>query len=154
MAERGHTLIFGAGGHGMMGAVARGCAAGGGAIVGVVPYFFNAPGLLFDACTEMIRMETMAERKSIMEERADAFIALPGGIGTLEEILEVITLRNLGRMDKPIAFLDYDGYWQPTVGVLEQCVKKGFAAPGLLEQYGCFTDPAACLDYLEREAAK
>ena len=100
LAARGHTLVFGAGGHGMMGAAARGAYEMGGKIIGVVPYFFNTPGILFEHCTELIRMETMAERKTIMEERSDAFIALPGGIGTMEEIFEVITLSSLGRMQK------------------------------------------------------
>lgn len=68
LAARGHTLVFGAGGHGMMGAAARGAYEMGGKIIGVVPYFFNTPGILFEHCTELIRMETMAERKTIMEE--------------------------------------------------------------------------------------
>lgn len=89
----------------MMGAAARGAYEMGGKIIGVVPYFFNTPGILFEHCTELIRMETMAERKTIMEERSDAFIALPGGIGTMEEIFEVITLSSLGRMRKKSAFL-------------------------------------------------
>ena len=76
----------------------------GGKIIGVVPYFFNTPGILFEHCTELIRMETMAERKTIMEERSDAFIALPGGIGTMEEVFETITLSSLGRMKKKTAF--------------------------------------------------
>ena len=74
LAARGHTLVFGAGGHGMMGAAARGAYEMGGKIIGVVPYFFNTPGILFEHCTELIRMETMAERKTIMEERSDALI--------------------------------------------------------------------------------
>ena len=102
LAARGHTLVFGAGGHGMMGAAARGAYEAGGKIIGVVPYFFNAPGILFEHCTELVRMETMAERKTVMEERSDAFIALPGGVGTMEEIFEVITLSSLGRMRKNI----------------------------------------------------
>ena len=102
LAARGHTLVFGAGGHGMMGAAARGAYEMGGKIIGVVPYFFNTPGILFEHCTELIRMETMAERKTIMEERSDAFIALPGGIGTMEEIFEVIT--PLGGCRKRVRF--------------------------------------------------
>lgn len=88
----------------MMGAAARGAYEMGGKIIGVVPYFFNTPGILFEHCTELIRMETMAERKTIMEERSDTFIALPGGIGTMEEIFEVITLSSLGRMQKRARF--------------------------------------------------
>ena len=105
LALRGHTLVFGAGGHGMMGAAARGAYEMGGKIIGVVPYFFNTPGILFEHCTELIRMETMAERKTIMEERSDAFIALPGGIGTMEEIFEVITLSSMGGCRKRARFL-------------------------------------------------
>ena len=138
IAARGHTLVFGAGGHGMMGAAARGAYEMGGKIVGVVPYF-----------TELIRMETMAERKTIMEERSDAFIALPGGIGTMEEIFEVITLSSLGRMQKKSAFLDAESYWEPAVELLRGAVEKGFAGRELEGHYARFTDVKACLDYLE-----
>ena len=154
MASRGHGLIFGAGAHGLMGAVARGCAQKDGEIIGVVPYFFNAPGVLFENCTELVRMETMGERKSIMESRADAFLAMPGGAGTFDEVFQVITMRNLGLHRKPIAFLDEDGYWLPAVEMLEKAVEKGFAAPTLLDCYGYFTEPEPCLDYLERIAGE
>ncbi len=149
LALRGHTLVFGAGGHGMMGAVARGAYELGGEIVGVVPYFFNAPGILFEHCTELVRMETMAERKAIMEQRSDAFIALPGGIGTMEEIFEVITLSSLGRMQKKSAFLDAENYWESAVELLRGAVEKGFATEELSSHYAHFTDVKACLDYLE-----
>lgn len=149
LAARGHTLVFGAGGHGMMGAAARGAYEMGGKIVGVVPYFFDAPGILFENCTELVRMETMAERKTIMEERSDAFIALPGGIGTMEEIFEVITLSSLGRMQKKCAFLDAENYWAPAVELLRAAVEKGFAGKELESRYAYFTDPKACLDHLE-----
>lgn len=153
LALRGHTLVFGAGGHGMMGAAARGAYERGGKIIGVVPYFFNAPGILFEHCTELVRMETMAERKTIMEERSDAFIALPGGIGTMEEIFEVITLSSLGRMKKKSVFLDAENYWEPAVELLRGAVEKGFATRALEEHYARFTDVKSCLDYLEAGAA-
>ena len=95
LARRGHTMIFGGGAHGMMGAAARGAARLGGGIVSVVPWFFNEPGLLWGDNAELIRMDTMAERKTIMIERADAFLALPGGLGTFDELFEVLTMRNL-----------------------------------------------------------
>ena len=154
MAREGHTLIFGGGARGLMGAVARGCASAGGRIVSVVPWFFDGPEVLWEKNTEQIRMETLSERKTVMEQRADAFAALPGGVGTFDEIFEVLTMRNLGRHDKPIAFLDWDGYWQPAMEMLEKCVERGFAAPSLLELYRCFTDPEACLAYLTEEAGK
>ena len=97
-------------------------------------------------------MDTMAERKAIMRERSDAFIALPGGIGTMEEVLEVITLRTLGRMEKPVAFLDTEGYWLPTVEALRMTVEKGFAKPGLMEAFDYFTAAEACRDYLEEKS--
>jgi len=149
MAERGHTLVFGGGGHGLMGAAARGAAEKNGEIVGVAPWFFDTPGVLYDQCTELVRMDTMAERKTIMRQRSDAFIALPGGIGTMEEVLEVITLRTLGRTDKPVAFLDGEGYWLPTVEALKKSVERGFASDDLLRAFGYFTDAEECLRYLE-----
>ena len=149
LGRRGHTMIFGAGSHGMMGAAARGVSRAGGRLTGVVPTFFNKPGVLYEDCTELVYTETMGERKAIMEERADAFLALPGGIGTFEEIFEVITLNMLGQMRKRTAFLDVNGYWLPAVCMLENAVEQGFASPSLREEFGYFTDVRACLDYLE-----
>lgn len=150
LARRGHTLVFGAGGHGMMGAAARGARAQGGRIIGIAPRFFQTPGVLFEHCTELVLTETMAERKTIMEESADAFIALPGGIGTMEEVFETITLSSLGRMRKMTAFLDAEGYWEKAVELLQSAVAKGFAEASLAEHYAYFTDAAACLDALEK----
>ena len=149
LALGGHRLVYGGGAGGLMGACARGVIEHGGEAHGVAPRFFNAPGVLFfDGCSILLT-ETMAQRKTYMAEKADAFIALPGGIGTMEEILEVITLRTLGQTDKPAAFLDCDGYWLPTVEALRMTVDKGFAKPGLMEAFDYFTDAEACLRYLE-----
>ena len=90
MADRGHNLVYGAGGQGLMGAVARGVHEKNGNIVGVVPSFFNVDGVLFGDCNELIFTETMRERKQIMEDRSDAFIMTPGGIGTFEEFFEIL----------------------------------------------------------------
>ncbi len=152
LARRGHTLVFGGGAHGLMGAAARGCAREGGRIVSVVPWFFNEPGVLWEECAELIRMDTLSERKNVMIQRADAFLALPGGMGTFDEVFEVLTMRNLGRHDKPIAFLDYDGYWTPAVELIRGAVEKGFAAPAVLGLFGVFTDPEECVAWLEKEA--
>ena len=107
LAGRGHNLIYGAGASGLMGAVARGAYEKGGNIVGVVPDFFHdedmgVDGRLYKNCTEMVITESMRERKHIMEDRADAFIIVPGGIGTFEEFFEVLTLKQLARHAKPI----------------------------------------------------
>ena len=154
LARRGHAMIFGGGAHGLMGAAARGCARSGGRIVGVAPRFFDEPGVLFEPCAEMIFTDTMAERKTVMLERAEAFLALPGGLGTFDEIFEALTLRSLGRHGKPVAFLDHDGYWLPAAELIGAAVERGFAAPSVRELYGVFTDPAACLSWLETEAAR
>lgn len=111
MAERGHELVFGGGAHGMMGAVARGMTKKGGRIIGVAPSFFQVDGVLYEQCDEFLYTETMRERKQLMEDRADAFIMTAGGIGTLEEFFEILTLRQLERHKKPIAVLNTDGYY-------------------------------------------
>ncbi len=154
LARGGHTMIFGGGAHGMMGAAARGCAAENGRIISVVPWFFSEPGVLWEQNAELIRMDTLGERKTVMEERADAFAVLPGGIGTLDEFFEVLTMRNLGRHSKPIALLDYDDCWQSAVDLLEKTVERGFAAPGVLGLFRRFTDPEKCLAWFAEEAEK
>ena len=122
IARRGHTLVFGAGGHGMMGAAARGVYANGGRIIGVVPYFFNAPGLLFEHCSELIRMETMAERKTKMIELGDVFVAMPGGTGTLEEISEVMSLLALDRLEAPCILYNLHGYYDSLQQLLDRMI--------------------------------
>lgn len=149
MARRGWGLVFGGGGHGLMGAAARGVQAGGGEIIGVAPRFFQRPGVLFHGCTEFIFTETMAQRKTRMEELADAFLALPGGVGTLEEFFEVLTLRQLGRHEKPIAVLDRAGYYRPLEDLVEHSVRAGFTPASTRALYGVFADPEECLRYLE-----
>ena len=111
IAERGHTLVFGGGALGLMGATANGVREKNGQLIGVVPRFFehDAAETLCDCCTEYIATDTMRERKQIMEERADAFVITPGGIGTWEEFLEILTLRQLCRHNKPIAVFNIDG---------------------------------------------
>ena len=113
IGKRGHNLVFGGGGCGLMGAAARGTARGGGKIYGVVPEFFLHEDVeeLYEYCTEMILTDTMQERKLKMEELADAFIIVPGGIGTMEEFFEVLTHKQLGVHDKPIAIYNVNGYY-------------------------------------------
>ena len=149
MARRGHTLVFGGGATGLMGALARGVRAEGGERIGIAPRFFDMPGVLYKECTERIFTETMAERKSLMEDMAEAFIAVPGGIGTYEEFLEVLTLRQLGRHEKPMALLECLGYYAPMQTLLEHTVKAGFLEQRCLDMYSIFQSPEPCLDYLE-----
>ena len=126
LAKRGHSLVFGGGANGLMGAAARGFYSENAKIVGVVPKFFNVDGILFENCDEMIRTDTMRQRKQIMDDRADAFITTPGGIGTFEEFFEIITLKQLGQSKKPLVLFNIDGYFDPLRAMLENCVKGNF----------------------------
>ena len=151
MAKRGHSLVFGGGASGMMGAAARGMTEGKGEIIGVAPRFFDVDGILYPDCTEFIFTETMRERKSIMEEKADAFIMTPGGIGTFEEFYEILTLRQLGRHSKPIAILNVADYYRPLIQMQDQAIEQSFMKPECADLCGWFEDADALLDYLEQE---
>jgi len=126
MARRGHTMVFGAGASGLMGAAARGMAAEGGHIVGVTPHFMHDLEPVSTQCTEIIATETMAERKNIMEEKADAFVIVPGGIGTFDEFFQILTLKVLGRHDKPIILYNINGFWDNMLAVIGTDLIKGF----------------------------
>lgn len=151
MAKRGHGLVFGGGQKGMMGATARGMTRFGGEIIGVAPRFFNVEGVLYQDCTEFVFTETMRERKAIMEERSDAFVMSPGGIGTFEEFFEILTLRQLGRHNKPIAVLNTKNYYGPLHEMLEQAIEQGFMRPECRGLCAFFEDPEQLLDYLEND---
>ena len=149
IAERGHTLIYGGGAEGLMGAAARGVYSHGGKIIGIVPSFLNVDGILFDNCDEMIFTETMRERKQLLEEKSDAFIVTPGGVGTFDEFFEILTLKQLGRHSKPIAVFNINGYFDSLIEQLKNAVRKQFMNPESFEL--CFfTDNAdKLINYLE-----
>ena len=126
MARRGHTMVFGAGATGLMGAAARGMAAEKGHIVGVTPHFMHTLEPVSELCTELIATETMAERKTVMEDKADAFIIVPGGIGTFDEFFQILTLRVLGRHNKPIILYNINGFWDNIISVIGADLIKGF----------------------------
>lgn len=149
MAERGHNLVFGGGAGGLMGAVVRGVYEKGGYIVGVAPTFFNVDGILFENCNEMIRTETMRQRKQIMEDRADAFIMTPGGMGTFEEFFEILTLKQLGRHKKAIAVLNIDGYYDAMENMIVNAIEGKFMTEACGKLYTTFTDIDKMLDYIE-----
>ena len=149
MGARGHMLIFGGGAQGLMGAAARGMQRSGGKIVGVAPRFFQADGVLFENCSEFIYTDTMRERKQIMETRADGIVMTPGGIGTLEEFFEILTLKQLGRHRKPFAVLNLEGYFDEMERMLARAVRERFMGEDTLRLYRSFTQPAPLLAYLE-----
>ena len=149
MADRGHSLVFGGGANGMMGAVARGVHEGGGFIIGVAPSFFNVDGILYDKCTQFIYPDTMRERKRIMDESSAAFIASPGGLGTFDEFFEIVTLKQLGRHSKPIALLSTDGYYDHFEAFIQNGIDQKFMNPECRELFYISDDPVKILDYIE-----
>ena len=158
IADRGHGLVYGAGASGLMGAVARGAYERNGNIVGVVPNFFEdedmgVDGRIFQNCTELIKTDSMRERKRIMEDRADAFIIVPGGIGTFEEFFEVFTLKQLERHNKAIAILNINGYYDAMLNMLDVAVEHKFLREACRLLYKVFTDEYEMLDYIENYKA-
>jgi len=152
LAERRISLVYGGACIGLMGAVARAVHRGGGHVIGVIPGFMRKHEIAYEAADELIATETMRERKAEMEKRADAFVALPGGFGTLEEILEILTLRQLGRHHKPIAFLDTQGFYRPLVAMFEHLYENRFAKPISRDNYHIARTPADALDYIASHA--
>ena len=148
IARRGWGLVFGGGANGLMGACARGVSAGGGRILGIAPRFFDEPGILYDKCTDFVFTETMRERKQAMEDRSDAVVVLPGGIGTYEEFFEMLTLRQLGRSQMPMAILNINDYYAPMAALLESTVRQKFMSSRPLELFAAFKTPAEALDYI------
>ena len=129
IARSGHTLLNGAGRTGLMGATTDACLAAGGRAVGIIPQFMIEQGWQHDGMTELVITQTMHERKEQMASRADACIALPGGVGTMEELLEVITWKQLGLYLKPIILLNVDGYFDALLQQLERAVEERFMRP-------------------------
>lgn len=149
MAERGHTLIFGAGSGGMMGAAARGVEEKGGKIIGVAPSFFNVDGVLFNNCTELIQPPTMRQRKQTFEDLSDAFIITPGGVGTFDEFFEILTLKQLARHSKAIVVFNINGFYNKIFELLNEMVDQGFLTKNTVELFSIFTDVDEMLDYIE-----
>jgi hypothetical protein len=133
LAARGHSLVSGGGRVSMMGAVARAARAGGAWTVGVIPEHLMPYEVADVDADELIVVDTMRERKRVMESRADAFLALPGGIGTLEEFFEVWTALSLDMHGKPVAVLDPDGHFDPLWQWLDVLVDRGFVRPAALD---------------------
>ena len=149
MAKRNIGLTFGGGANGMMGAVARGITKGDGNIIGVAPKFFNVDGVLYEHCDEMIRPDTMRQRKQIMEDNADGFIVTPGGIGTFEEFFEILTLKQLGQLNKPIVIMNTDGYYDDMLNMMQTAVEKDFIMESVKSLYAVLTDINEILDYIQ-----
>lgn len=135
LAESGVGLVYGGGEIGLMGAVARAVLEGGGHVTGIIPDFLRRRENMIDDAQELVVVPDMHARKRLMFDRSDAFVALPGGIGTLEELVEQMTWSQLGRHTKPILLLDVEGFWQPLIGLLHHMRENGFIRPGLELSY-------------------
>jgi hypothetical protein len=129
LAENNIRLVFGGGHVGLMGVVADAALAAGGEVTGVIPRFLRDLELAHDGCDEMIVTESMHSRKEKMAELSDGFVILPGGLGTLDEAFEIITWRQLGLHDKPIVFVDMDGYWQPLRALIDRIAENNYMRP-------------------------
>jgi uncharacterized protein (TIGR00730 family) len=148
LAGRGIELVFGGGRIGLMGVVADAVLAGGGRVTGVIPDRLRDAELAHPGATELIVTGSMHERKRVMAERADAFAVLPGGIGTLDEMFEILTWRQLGLHDKPIFLVDVAGYWQKLRALLDHLVAQHFAADLVPRLLQVVPDIAALMDAL------
>jgi len=127
LGERGDALVYGGTDVGLMGVLAKATRQAGGHVTGALPQLMAERGLADQDCDELLITDGMGDRKRAMYERADAFVALPGGFGTIEELLEVLTLRQLGYHHKPIVLLDVAGFWEPLLQVFEHLFELGFA---------------------------
>jgi uncharacterized protein (TIGR00730 family) len=140
LAQEHIAMVYGGGGVGLMGLVANAALKAGGKVVGVIPRFLLQREAGHPALTETVVVETMHERKLAMFERSDAFVVLPGGIGTLEELFEVLSWRTLGLHTKPIVIVDQGGYWQPLAALLRGVVEGGFAERTHLDHVAFVSD--------------
>jgi uncharacterized protein (TIGR00730 family) len=131
LGTNGVRLVYGGGSLGLMGEVARSTLAAGGAVTGIIPNFLSSKEKMLRSVDELIVTENMHERKMLMFERSDAFVALPGGIGTLEELVEQLTWAQLGRHDKPIVVANIDGFWTPFLHLLSHMKSDAFIRAGL-----------------------
>ncbi len=133
IATHGDTLVYGGGSVGLMGDCARAVHAFGGKVVGVIPQSLTTAEIAYHHADELIVTQTMRERKQIMDERADAFVVLPGGFGTLEELSEILVLKILGYTDRPLIIVNPDGFYDPLIELFNHFVQHKFAKPKHLE---------------------
>jgi cytokinin riboside 5'-monophosphate phosphoribohydrolase len=144
----GHTLVFGGGRVGLMGATARAVHASGGRVIGVIPSFMNRPGVPYLECDELTFTQDMRERKARMMELSDAFVALPGGFGTLEELSEVITQKQFNFLKGPLVAVNTDGFYDPLAGFFERFYEQKFAKPSFRATCPFVETPAAAMRYI------
>jgi uncharacterized protein (TIGR00730 family) len=154
IGQAGWQLVYGGGRAGLMGTLADAALAAGAKVIGVIPSALMTRELGHPGLTELHVVETMHERKRMMAERSDAFVALPGGIGTLEELFEVWTWRQLGYHDKPVGLLNTAGYFDALLGFLDEIEHRGFVPAEQRDLLQVQTDPATLLNRLAELAVR
>jgi uncharacterized protein (TIGR00730 family) len=145
MVKLGYHLVYGAGNVGLMGVIADEVLKLGGEVVGVIPQHLVDREVAHTNCTELVVTQTMHERKAIIAERSDGFVAMPGGIGTLEEVIEIMTWNQLGLHQKPIAFYDVDGYYSKLFDFFEHMKEEQFLKEVTINQLICESDPVTLM---------
>jgi cytokinin riboside 5'-monophosphate phosphoribohydrolase len=149
IAAENADLVYGGGSIGIMGVIARTFQDCGRKVLSVIPEKLNKKGIVYDDSDELIVTQTMSERKRTMGEISDGFIALPGGFGTLEEILEIITLKQLKYHNKPVAFLNTEGFYDKLIGLFDEMYKKRFVKDVYRSLYFVSEDPQVITDHLK-----
>ena len=149
-AARGVGIVYGGGRVGLMGAVADAALAAGGEVIGIIPQSLVDRELAHTGVTELHVVQTLHERKALMAELSDAFVALPGGFGTLDELLEQLTWSQLGLHAKPVGLFDVEGYWLPLIALARHATAEGFVRESDLAAIAVATDAEGLLDRLER----
>nr|PZN42781.1 MAG: TIGR00730 family Rossman fold protein [Bacillota bacterium] len=149
MARQGYALVWGGTRVGLMGALARSVQEHGGRVIGVIPRALAERGIGYEGADELFVTRDLRERKAVMEARASGFVALPGGFGTLEELLEILTLKQLGYHQKPVVILNVQGFYDPLVELFEHIYRHRFAKPGFRQLYHVAGSVADLFAYLE-----
>ena len=148
LGRRGVDLVYGGASIGLMGCLARGVHEQKGKVVGVLPEFFKTKDVEYSETDELIVTKNMRERKAVMDKRSDAFIVLPGGIGTLEEAMEILSMRQLCLTDKPLVFINTQGFYEGLRAIFEEMVALKFTKPNVMDIYAMVPNPQSALEYL------
>ena len=153
LGRRGHTLIFGGGNSGLMGAVVRGIEENDGESIGISPEFFRPDGVLFEGCDKTYFTADMRSRKAMLDSLSSGFIITPGGTGTYDEFFEIYTLKRLGQTAKPIVILNVDGYFDPLLNLLRHTAELKFMDGEDLGMLFVTESVNEAIDYIEKELA-
>ncbi len=153
LAGAGVRLVYGGGAVGLMGACARAVVAGGGRVLGVIPEFLRLPEVAYEEA-ELVVVPSMHERKAVMFREAAGFAVLPGGVGTLEEAVELLSWARMGLHDKPMVFLNTEGYWSPFFELIDHTIRQGFTPPAFAWTYRAVERVEEILPALQEMASR